>query len=310
MSTPSMELVSEDGRHYGPFPLAKELEPLLVTGSTWLPPKLQPANFSPPPEYTVTDLKKIFEHRYGRLGAGVMLVDEDCNFVIAQHTPSSKNPSPVDSIPSETSRFWQNEEGEVVVETALETAARCLSEELDIDSGELLLPRIRSWGITHWPVGSSPDNQEAIIAPIIIFGFEEKGEVGQAIRSFAGTDEIDRLYRLNPVEILNYPEKLVRRGLVGALSTIMLQDVMLSLRGAFPLLGDIDLIHRPGFATRMRLEDMVAGVSESAQDVKLSNDLLRRTVFGPGFRVSDTMMRHELLEGAESAVQTWPENGV
>lgn len=273
-----MELWGEDGRQYGPFPLGGELDPLLVTRESWLPAKLQPANLVGPPEYCAADLALFFEQGYQRLGAGIMLVDEEANIVMARHKPSVKNPHPVDSIPSETAHFWVDEEDGLVVESALQTAGRCLSEELGVTQGDLLLPIVRSWTMTHWPIGSAKGvPQEKIIAPVIVFGFEEDGEVGEALRGFRGSEEIESVYRQDPVEILNYSEDAIRNGLVGALATIIMQDVLLSLRGVYSLLRDIDLLQRPGFAARLSVQDLLssAETTKSVQDINANNEALR-----------------------------------
>lgn len=222
----------QTGQTFGPFDLSGELEHNFLDPRT-LPAGLRPRQFADIATYTPDDLVALGSLGYSRVGVGVFLFDEKGRVVIGQHRPSEKNPNSIVSVPSETAQHWTTDDDHVI-EGALATAIRCLQEELLITEGMLSIPAERSWALTHWPVGSSSGEQRKIFAPIVALGYQTGDEIDEALTNFRGSDEIANIDRVKLPDFLNYSPSECRRGLNGALISLIMADVILEMRDKLP----------------------------------------------------------------------------
>ncbi len=142
-----------------------------------LPEPLDPIKTNSPfVHYTPDTLRTLSEMGYDRIGAAVFAYDQlegNIQAVLGLHAPSDKNPDPVWSLPSETSQYFVTDDGEIVVENSLQTAVRCIQEELQVDDGPIVLPRSTPWIPTEWPIGSAEGETRKIFAPFMPIGLPD-----------------------------------------------------------------------------------------------------------------------------------------
>lgn len=228
----------------------REVIPIDTTDETIssinLPSALDPTvNREQDLQYDTASLLELGTAGFNRVGAGVLAYDRDDNtggldFLVVLQQPSAKNPKPVWSMPSETSQYGFDEHGNLHVETALQTAVRCLVEELDITYAPIVHTKVFPWLPTQWPIGSVAGETRRILAPVVPIGlpFTLHG----AVDSFRPNEELQAVKAV-PIEgLLRLQEEGARRGYVGALGQMMLAGTIAGIkRGSGPFLADSNL---------------------------------------------------------------------
>lgn len=120
------------------------------------------------PQITVEDLKQLKEQGWSRVGIVAIIMDSYGNILISENPPDDdKVPRRQYGFSSETSHIYGD-----TIESPLETLARCISEELDIDDPSEInahIPATNPYIIVQWPVGGKHENEFALaICPVVI----------------------------------------------------------------------------------------------------------------------------------------------
>lgn len=270
---------SEGALHYGPHSLANELKALDFNN---MPETLQPGDFKTMPDIGVDEAVALHRLGYDRIGAAILLYDETGRVIFGKHQPTTKNPQEVWSLPSETAEYTVTANGSIQIESSLETALRCLNEELGLTRGELVLPAIRSWHPTHWPIGSVESEQRVIWAPFIPLQFKSDGEVAEQLSDLSGDGELSSLALDTWASVIGLSESDARRGVVGALAGIMLQDTIDRLRYTLdlnhrraPFISDYNLLDDPRPCFEVQIEDHKRSANTAFYPAILSDILCR-----------------------------------
>jgi len=240
---PHLEFVcyDDENRHVIPIDTTGEIiEPID------LPHSMDPAiNRRLDLQYDADVLAELESMGFNRVGAGVLAYDRDrstggLDFLIGLQRPSAKNPRPVWSLPSETTQYGFATSGNLRIESAMQTAVRCLVEELNMTNTPIVHTKVFPWLPTVWPIGSAEGEQRRIIAPVIPLAIPFV--LREIVDAFQPNEELQAV-KVVPIEdLLDLQQEGVRRGYIGALGQMMLAGTIAGLRrGSGSFLADSNL---------------------------------------------------------------------
>ncbi len=151
-----------------------------------------------------TDLSRLKQAGWARLGIVAAVVDPASNILMLKHRPSDKISDTACWGPlAETTHVIQAN-GRVIAEDTAQTLARSLAEELEVAKPELLgltARRIGAWALNAWPVGVSYQGQEAFaVCPVVHVSRDGKGFL---MDTFDGSEEIADIEFWAPDDIID-----------------------------------------------------------------------------------------------------------
>ncbi|HSX17499.1 MAG TPA: hypothetical protein VLH86_05365 [Patescibacteria group bacterium] len=163
---------------------------------------LQPAEASTMlPAIELEDLRSIRQAGWSRVGTITAMADESGRLLMLTHVQSDKTAAGSLGPLAETAQF-SDDDGTPRVESAAQTVARSIREELGMSRPErleLVAQPVGAWALSKWPVGIQYEQQYALaICPVVRIG---RAGYERLMDEFKPTEEIEAIQFMSPDEI-------------------------------------------------------------------------------------------------------------
>jgi hypothetical protein len=171
------------------------------------------------PVISPEDLTTVRVSGWARVGIVAAIIDDRDRLLMLDHHPNDKLAESALGPLAETSQAFRDE-GNLHIESAVQTLARGIREELGLaDPGTLDLQAqpVGAWITSTWPVGDRHEQQQALaICPIVHIGPRQREAL---LDTFKPTEEIQAVRFINPADIV--AEHRTRPGTAAWLGNVM-----------------------------------------------------------------------------------------